>query len=358
MEHDYDLDCLHWNMPYCDVYHEQMPIEHPYYAVIDGRDRRDILSVSWDTSGICNFKCTYCDPHYHNGQDKFPALDKVVRFLTELSQGSGKSLYLEIKGGEPTYWKEMPAFLDIASTNKWGTCIVTNGSRPLPWWEENLEKIADINLSLHPEFYKEDHLFKVIDFILPRRHLYAKYLMYPPYFEECVSNIEKLRKRFPALNMEAVPVSQMNTGNEIHKYTDDQVRMIKKINSYKRQIHQKIWPQFEFEDRFKAFKLRSDNSIEELKKQNIKLDGDNNWRGWLCHAGLDRIHIGTNGDIFRGQCKQGGKLGNIHSQDWAIPNKPVTCEKKNCFCGSELLLKKWNPTKISLLSTSSIELNN
>lgn len=320
-------------------------------AILNDAEGKKVLSVSWDTSSICNFKCSYCDPDYHNGRYKFPKADNMLNFLSEMVRGTSKQVFLEIKGGEPTYWKELPYFLQTCREKKWGTCVVTNGSQSLEWWEQNLENMADVNLSLHPEFYNLDSLLPKIQFINDRRYLFVKVLMYPPYFDQCIQDIRFLKKEIPSLNLKAIYVAQPGTGNELYEYTEEQKRLVAEVNSLSREKKKRLWPPFPFEDRFKAYQKFDNGEQRLLEAQNIKINRQNEWSTWLCRAGLDRIHVDIAGDIYRGQCKQGGLLGNIHSGEWEIPNTEVVCEKKRCFCGSELLLEKWNPEKICLLNS-------
>lgn len=74
--------------------------------------------------------------------------------------------------------------------------------------------------------------------------------------------------------------------------------------------------------------------------------GMNRWKDWMCSAGVTHLYVGYDGDIYRGNCRVGGKLGNIYSQfdlkaDW------IKCTADFCGCGSDVMTPKikddkWN----------------
>ena len=68
----------------------------------------------------------------------------------------------------------------------------------------------------------------------------------------------------------------------------------------------------------------------------------NNWRGWLCSTGLNSIYIDFDGNIWRGTCRVGGFVGNVHvatglDQGIELKNgKWITCTKTLCSCAADM----------------------
>jgi len=317
-----------------------------HLAILDDDVTRHVLSVSWDSSSLCNYRCTYCDDWFHDGRHGFPPVDTVVEFLRDLEKHSGKKLYLEMKGGEPTLWKHIDAFLKACRENDWGLGIVTNGSRPLSWWEQNLNGITDVTLSLHPQFYDLDSIIEKIKYIDDRRVLLVFALAYPPLFEKLQRDVEVLLKMFPDLFLKMAVVAMPHAYSQIYENTPEQQAFMNAVNG---RPLKKLRHELKFYPRSTAKILDADNVSRDFDVQALKMENGNGWAGWRCHAGLDRIHIDTSGEIFRGQCRQGGSFGNIHKKNWSLPSEPVICGKERCFCGGEVLLRKWNPQKITLL---------
>ncbi len=330
-----------------------MPDTKTQVAILPAKEHQNTISVAWDTSSVCNYRCSYCDDMFHNGKDKFPKLESVVEFLESLSKKSQKRIHIEMKGGEPTLWPMIDEFLSICFQNRWLVSLVTNGSKKRDWWQKNIFKITDATLSLHPEYVDIERIKEVVNLALPLIPISVLYLMYPPLFTKAKNDLEKLAMEFPHLELNACVVSQPATENQIYSYSPEQAEFMSQMNHravtympLNRETWQKDPPN-------KAEVLYSNNSLDQVQEHQIKLLSANQWKGWLCTAGLNRIQISTNGDIYRGQCMQGNLLGNINSGIWEIPSDPVLCQKKSCFCGKEILLKKWDPRLVSLLEVSS-----
>ena len=42
------------------------------------------FQVDWMIGNTCNYACTYCDDHFHNGSTPYPDVDLTVRFIKKL----------------------------------------------------------------------------------------------------------------------------------------------------------------------------------------------------------------------------------------------------------------------------------
>lgn len=259
-----------------------------------------------------------------------------------------------MKGGEPTLWREFDAFLDVCNARQWNVGLVTNGTKPLEWWKTRIALISDVTVSLHPEFYQLEPILEKLEFLHKKRITCVFYLMPPQFFEKAQNDIGALFERVPDIHLQLAVVSIPDSLNTIHTYSPEQQAFIDKINSRRYSHIKRELPPPAFYARSSAQVLQADNTLVDLNPQLLKLAGKNKWSGWMCNAGIDRIHIEVNGDVHRGQCRQGGKLGNIHEGKWTFPKQPVMCTKPSCFCGNELYLKKWNPQKVELLSTATV----
>jgi len=65
-----------------------------------------------------------------------------------------------------------------------------------------------------------------------------------------------------------------------------------------------------------------------------------NWFGYKCHAGVDRISIDYNNDVYSGMCNN-DLLGNLDT-DWQLLNHPTMCKFDYCTgCTDDLIVKKY-----------------
>ncbi len=65
----------------------------------------------------------------------------------------------------------------------------------------------------------------------------------------------------------------------------------------------------------------------------------NSFEGWSCGLGSMSLFVDMDGNIFGASCQVGGKLGNIY-EDFEIPEKWMTCDRKICSCGADLFIPK------------------
>jgi hypothetical protein len=63
------------------------------------------------------------------------------------------------------------------------------------------------------------------------------------------------------------------------------------------------------------------------------------WHGWECNAGLTRLYINADNNVFGGQCLN-DKLGNLNSE-WMLLEGPTTCKQQRCTgCTDDLIVAK------------------
>jgi len=64
-----------------------------------------------------------------------------------------------------------------------------------------------------------------------------------------------------------------------------------------------------------------------------------NWKNWSCNAGLDRIYINADLDVFGGECMN-DHLGNILTE-WDVLTAATTCQRARCTgCTDDLIQYK------------------
>jgi hypothetical protein len=64
-----------------------------------------------------------------------------------------------------------------------------------------------------------------------------------------------------------------------------------------------------------------------------------NWQGWSCNAGFDRLMIDADLTVYSGECLN-DNLGNILTS-WSVLSMPTTCRRSRCTgCTDDLLQHK------------------
>ena len=64
------------------------------------------------------------------------------------------------------------------------------------------------------------------------------------------------------------------------------------------------------------------------------------WSGWQCNAGMTRLYIDKNGNVYSGECRN-DMMGNVFDNTFEINFQPTTCKRSRCTgCTDDLAVKK------------------
>ena len=307
--------------------------------------RSDVLTIEYMLGNLCNYKCSYCFPGSNEGNYKWPNTDIVIKHLDHLLQTYikfGKTRFeFYFIGGEPTLWKDLPklckhlkAHYDVKLR------ISTNGSRPLDFWKNYSKCFDQIEVSVHHEFAKPDHIKQVCDIIYDQKiNLVANVLMNPDAFDKCKDIVEELKtsyRKWPILAKVVHFKGQPRYTEEQQKYFSHTLKRYPNLFWYWRIKDRetiKIW------------------KIEDDKKQRVNsswfvFNNANHFKGWTCNLGVDHLSIYQDGRIS-GNCQQliyGLPLFNFYDADFIEkfnPEiKPTVCSKNTCECTHEITINK------------------
>lgn len=82
--------------------------------------------------------------------------------------------------------------------------------------------------------------------------------------------------------------------------------------------------------------FRDNKQQEKIWSNDLVKDEQVNFQGWLCGIGTESIDIRSNGDMYRGTCRVGGKIGHIDDEVWNLPTDFIECDKDSCTCVADL----------------------
>lgn len=299
------------------------------------------VTIDWTMSNICNYSCEYCPSITHDGSYGWPTLDSVdyTSKILERHYGQGKNLEYILLGGELAIWKQFPDAIEIIRKNSHLSHIkfITNGIMPYDYWKKIGSKVTSVVFSYHPTQVKDikkfvesvnalDNDFKTI-LILAWPHVWDKVIADRDYM---LKNIED----FTSLELKIVDNRYETMSNSSVSYTEEQLSFIKqnfKVSKSNRSIFK---PSFTYIDNIK---------IEEVGGQ-ILVNKQNNFQGWYCGIGVDKITLDADGSIRRGSGCMIGKnenFGNWKQQDIKdLPTIGVTCPYNSCWCMPDLMATK------------------
>lgn len=282
--------------------------------------------VSWTLSNKCNYRCSYCPDHLHDGYTGHPDWNTVENFIKNFKVD--KEICYRISGGEPTHWKY---FLNMAKLVK--ECghyfsFLTNGSQDVEYYKRISNFTDGFIISYHPEYADVEHIINISNSV--NCPVALNLMMINDDFDSLLEIANYIYTKTSSLAI--WPKIILDKSNAEHitntpkNYTFEQLQIIKN------------WPYFRKLDDSKLHRgniLLDGNLID---ANDLVLSGLNQHRGWNCYGGIDMINIDMWGNMYRSDCKNGGAIGNI--QRYRLPLIPIKCEMSSCNCLSDIYLRK------------------
>ncbi len=312
-------------------------MNHDYIKLIHANpNHKDWFVVNWCLGNTCNFECSYCPNELHSGSIKWPELDKVKEFITRIiDQVAPRKVYFELTGGEVTLYKHFVEICKYCTELGAKVGLISNGSRTLRWWEDNKQYFDHVCLSFHPEFADDEHFINVVKILHDDLRTHVNIMMSPDKFSFCYAMATKI-KNITNISMALQPLIH-DFGTIMYEYTDAQKNIFTKQ-------HELIVKHIKYTKSFDYYRgamkmIKEDDTGANVSPQRFLSEGTNDWSGWNCYAGAEQIIVDLGGDVYRGWCRVGGKIGNIF-ENFEIPKTPILCDKTMCHCNFDIMCTK------------------
>lgn len=316
------------------------------------KENNPYFQILWNVSDVCNYKCTYCDEHSNGGKNPNLSTINTGKILEEIFQHFHSNGIRAVKvfftGGEPSYWPLLPdicqTLLDLSQKYQMQQSIGmnTNLSRPLSWWEKNINYFKDISASFHVEFADPIKFLEKIKFLERRSNLIVRMMMQK-------DNFQKIKE------------TGLTFESEISNCTIEYAHILDNLGSGGGRISpleeaDEIWMSNKktFSTHNKDYDLRKINHSlftnmisKNGKSQSIDINKiistrSNNFQGWECdiskcieihHSGSIRLATGTCGAL--------PPIGNMQTGHISFPKSlAISCPKSHCHCGIDITIPK------------------
>lgn len=269
---------------------------------IQNSEYDDFLSVDIYLTNICNYSCHYCHPGLNEGDKRFP--DDYNLFVKNLDHlldiykkdFNKKRIKIELSGGEPSLWPKIGEFSrHLKNTHSEIEClsITTNASRTMRWWEENAKFFDEVHITLHSEGNPK-HIIDIADYIYfnTENHVAINVVLDPTKWDLTTSYLETVVSH-PTRWL--VKTWLLINGTTIRDdYTKEQ------LENFHDRVKKKPPEEYIKRMEIKGFiskpsvtkMIFDDGSIEDFVKLTLKrMPGKNNYQGWSCNVGVDRISL-------------------------------------------------------------------
>ena len=347
-------------------------LESPEHA--KGGDPR-VITCTWFIGKRCNYDCSYCASFYHDNYSPHVTKESAYNFIDQLdiyAQSQKKKFKMSITGGEPfvnpdflnilAYAKQKPSLTQLA--------VVSNGSIPLQIYLKATKYLTNITISLHLE-QSQQVTERTIDNILKLNQIKTLFcnvnLMLLPgklnQVKDIITIFEKNNVKYITRKIE--PPFEDTT--QVIKKGDTQAIKREQETFVYDKIHGKNQNKQDLETRLQEYysqeeleflstkevnwnniRLHRETDMLELNTDELKARGLNTWLGWQCFIGIDSLYIQHNGEVYRGNCLLGDKLGDIGGEiNW--PSQPLVCTATSCGCNADMMVRKTKDPKYKLL---------
>jgi MoaA/NifB/PqqE/SkfB family radical SAM enzyme len=306
----------------------------------------DFLSVYWKLTDYCNFSCSYCPSYLHSGdyaaarKPGYPTDSEItacVATLKDIASTSGKKVIVSIAGGEPTTHTMLEYIVDQLATCC-AVTVVTNGSRPVAWWDKLTRLPHAVTISLHPGFTKIDKISVLADYLISKNvGVYFNLSCDPDHWSDVIAMYNSLSVDLKRLVRPKVlqKTNEYNTSLEYTlEYTQEQWNWINTT-------WQKNEIKFELSDvRLDTRVVFADGHESRLSAVNFYENDLNTHLAWRCAAGSESISISYDGYVTAAICsiKRLGRLDNFT----LLPDL-LFCTKRRCACPADHMLTKISP---------------
>ena len=271
--------------------------------------------VDWWLMNHCQYQCSYCADILRTGSIALPEYRDCVQAVNIVKAHCdqlGLQAQWHLTGGEVTEWPWLTDLLIEIKQAGGTTRIRSNASMGVEQWSTVCEYLDTVNLEYHPEFANPAHFLSVVS--TARRkgvNVSVTVNMMQDRWTELESLISKINQLWPdqavfRRMLFSDPVRNTQAG----PYTDHQVAKLKRQTG-------------------PLMLTLADGSVEYTDCQTLVLEGKNQFRDWFCWSGVEQIIIDAYGRVFRGHCRQGGKLGTI-SEGFVIAKDPYQCVTFEC----------------------------
>lgn len=307
--------------------------------IVSGRNP-DRAYVTWSFTSMCNFACSYCPEHLHDGKTPFPDYQDALYFVDKVCE-KNSDVFFEILGGETTMWPKLLKFLTEVTTNHPDIVmeINTNGSRTNRWWnkfvESNLQNNIVLNFSYHAAFCDPDLFYSNLKIASEAGYaVVANYMLDPVYFNKSRDLYERTKNLDVDTNMRVLRPN-FESDRLIDGYTEEMLQYIKTSNENDvKKGGIKFDPGWATDIYFDSKQVNWQKKI---------INGEHSFQFWKCSAGTKRFFVGLDGDIS--VCSELNrdkkyKLGNLYERNFKPLTDTIVCPANFCACKIDALAVK------------------
>jgi MoaA/NifB/PqqE/SkfB family radical SAM enzyme len=318
---------------------------------------RDAFLLTWQFTSMCNFACAYCPEMLHDNKVKFPNYDLVLTFIKNLAKNN-KKVYVDLLGGETTMWPQLLDFLkETKKISNIITTIETNGSRSTRWWEEFAAEELELNVLLdftyHGALCDPDLYYANLSTVHKTHQVTSSFMLDPLHFDKINNLYKKIKDNLAVDCFYKLARHKTNSSGTYFDYTPE---MLSKLNLSREEM---LFDRDKFLTKKSAI-VHTPTELfvdgEKTNWQTFVIEKKNSFKNWKCSAGIKRLFIGLDGDIWPCSVIGGGrypklnyKMGNIYDGTLKGNSEYMSCPESYCGCKMDGVLHKYKDEALTTI---------
>jgi organic radical activating enzyme len=276
--------------------------------------------ITWECTTECNYACSYCWPTCHDGKYRWPDVDKTNKLIEYVKTFSeGKTVILDIMGGEPTLWPDLERFCHSVGNYSLIT-FSSNGSRTARWWQNFTAPINHLLFSFHPENGSIEHFLEMLQEV-HTRYRTTVYILYHPKFKDiCLNAFNTLTNSKLKIS---VKMKRIITEDRFNSIEDVEILSMTYFNC-------------DIKSKYVSMDMFVDNIL--VNPNELITNDKHSFTGWSCNIGQNYRYIKADGTIYGAACSVATPMGNVYDDGENISPTHTICTTKFCDCKVDLIL--------------------
>jgi MoaA/NifB/PqqE/SkfB family radical SAM enzyme len=229
-----------------------------------------------------------------------------------------------LMGGEPTYHPDFERIV-LEKPDHVSISMLTNGAKPLSFWQKISSKLGRVTFTFHPEFANVDRFIENALEVSSRVQKFRAYMMMvPAKWDYCVDVYDKLI--LAGLKVTPKVVLENFQSNVDPSYTEYQLKWIEE-KSEKNEKYIKVYD-------------KNRNLLGKTNATELMSSGQIDFTGFKCYAPMQHIVVTPGQKIFNSRCSQRTSYSSLSDPNFKLPDEPMLCQTKFCKCQADIGTRK------------------
>jgi molybdenum cofactor biosynthesis enzyme MoaA len=342
-----------------------------------------VLTVHWLLSKRCNYDCSYCSDHWHDfvsPHHDIQVIEKFINRIDKQARDNNKKIKWLLTGGEPFLHPSIVEILKLLKQTESFSQLntITNGSLPLSVYEQSLDYLDGLTISVHLERTIKEvakSINTAIELTKMNKGFVNVNLMFLPGKLEQVkdicsqfdkNNVKYVVRRISPFKDTKGTAEAPFQGTRKSAVLDSVDLQKHKREQYRIENDQNLDYSMNYtKDEITFFKTRPDTQWQNIgvwdsNGKYVEMNTDDlvsltkhSFTYWKCFIGTDQIYVGFDGSIYKASCLVDGTIGHINDDSSILFNThsdPVTCTMNWCTCNIDISTRKCKDNYIHLIT--------